>query len=118
MRTEHYLFHVLEVTSESRVKFVDSKGISLSPWYLNTDRCKGVILMLFLLYVFGVGVKCILYCRVCCFLFTWIVSFSRLIDPGLRGRRPVPKQHYVNVSVLIKFSQKISVFTLIIVSSP
>ena len=28
------------------------------------------------------------------------------------------RQHYVNVSVLIKFSQKISVFTIIIVSSP
>ena len=26
--------------------------------------------------------------------------------------------HYVNVSVLIKFSQKTSVFTLIIISSP
>ena len=31
MRTEHYLFHVLAVTPESRVKFVDSKGMSLSP---------------------------------------------------------------------------------------
>ena len=28
------------------------------------------------------------------------------------------KDHYVNVSVLIKFSQKTSVFTLIIISSP
>ena len=28
MRTEHYLFHVLGVTSKSRVKFVDSKRIS------------------------------------------------------------------------------------------
>ena len=28
------------------------------------------------------------------------------------------KVHYVNVSVLIKFSQKTSVFTLIIISSP
>ena len=27
-------------------------------------------------------------------------------------------EHYVNVSVLIKFSQKTSVFTLIIISSP
>ena len=27
-------------------------------------------------------------------------------------------QHYVNVSLLIKFSQKTSVFTLIIISSP
>ena len=26
--------------------------------------------------------------------------------------------HYVNVSVLIKFSQKTSIFTLIIISSP
>ena len=41
MRTEHYLFNVLEVTSESRVKFVDSKEISLNSWYLNTDRSKG-----------------------------------------------------------------------------
>ena len=34
--------------------------------------------------------------------------------------KAVPKLvgHYVNVSVLIKFSQKISVLTLIIVSSP
>ena len=28
------------------------------------------------------------------------------------------RAHYVNVSVLIKFSQKTSVFTLIIISSP
>ena len=51
MRTEHYLFHVLEVTSESRVKFVDSKEISLSPRWLATDRSKEVILMYFLLTV-------------------------------------------------------------------
>ena len=31
MRTEHYLFHVPGVTSESRMKIVDSKGIALSP---------------------------------------------------------------------------------------
>ena len=31
MRTEHYLFHVLAITPESRVKFVHSKGISFSP---------------------------------------------------------------------------------------
>ena len=31
MRTEHYLFRVLGVTSEIRVKLVDSKVISLSP---------------------------------------------------------------------------------------
>ena len=49
MQTEHYLFHVLRITPESRVEFI---------------------------------------------------------------------HHYVNVSVLIKFSQKTSVFTLIIVSSP
>ena len=30
----------------------------------------------------------------------------------------IPYLHYVNVSVLIKFSQKTSVFTLIIISSP
>ena len=30
MRTEHYLFYVLGFTSESKVKCVDSKGISLS----------------------------------------------------------------------------------------
>ena len=28
MRTEHYLLHVLGVTSETKVKFVDSKGLS------------------------------------------------------------------------------------------
>ena len=31
MLTEHYLFCALGVTSISRVKFVDSKGISSSP---------------------------------------------------------------------------------------
>ena len=31
MRTEHCLFHVLGNSSESRVKFVGCKGISLSP---------------------------------------------------------------------------------------
>ena len=31
MRTEHYLFYVLRITSESKVKFVDGKGIPLSP---------------------------------------------------------------------------------------
>ena len=31
MQTENYLFLVIGGTSESRVKFVDSKGISLSP---------------------------------------------------------------------------------------
>ena len=30
MRTEHYVFHALGVTPVSRVKFVQSKGISLS----------------------------------------------------------------------------------------
>ena len=34
MRTEHYLFHVLGVTSKSRMKFVDSKEISLKGWIL------------------------------------------------------------------------------------
>ena len=29
MRTEHYLFHGIGIASESRVKFVDSKTISL-----------------------------------------------------------------------------------------
>ena len=31
MRTEHFLFHVIEITSKSRVMFMHSKGISLSP---------------------------------------------------------------------------------------
>ena len=47
MRTKHYLFHVLGVTSESRV-FVDSEGISLASRKLATDCSKAVILMLFL----------------------------------------------------------------------
>ena len=41
------------------------------------------------------------------FIFDWIFLI-------LAGN----KDHYVNVSVLIKFSQKTSVFTLIIISSP
>ena len=45
MRTEHYLFHVLRITSESMVKFVDLKRISLSPRLLATDHYKAVILM-------------------------------------------------------------------------
>ena len=48
MRTKHYLFHVLGVTPESRVKFVHlKKTISLSPRKIATDRCKAVILMCF-----------------------------------------------------------------------
>ena len=43
MQTEYYLLHILGVTSESRVKFVESKGISLSPRYLATCRSKAVI---------------------------------------------------------------------------
>ena len=31
MRTDHYLLHILGVTAESREKFVDSKGLFLSP---------------------------------------------------------------------------------------
>ena len=31
MRTEHFLFHVIGITSKSRVKFVQGKGISLYP---------------------------------------------------------------------------------------
>ena len=31
MQTQHDLFHVLGVTTESRVKFLHSKGISLCP---------------------------------------------------------------------------------------
>ena len=40
----HYLFHILGGSSESRVKSVDSKGISLIPRWLATDRSKAVIL--------------------------------------------------------------------------
>ena len=32
MRTEYHLFHVLGVTSESRVKFVGSIGISIKAY--------------------------------------------------------------------------------------
>ena len=51
MRTEHYLLHILGVSSQSRVKFVDSKGIPLSPRKFATDRSRAVILIKFLLYV-------------------------------------------------------------------
>ena len=55
---------------------------------------------------------------VLCLFVTLVVSHF-----GFEGRTlvliaPVPSHHYVNVSVLIKFSQKTSVFTLIIISSP
>ena len=50
MRTEHYLFHVLGTTSESRMKFVDTKTM-LTLCVLS--RC----LMSYL------------YCLVCCLLF-------------------------------------------------
>ena len=53
MRAEHYPFHVLEVTSKSRVRLVDSNEISLSPTpspvgCYCTDRptCKAVIYVL------------------------------------------------------------------------
>ena len=46
MRTEHYLFHLLGVITESWVKFVDSKGISVSTYrFFATDRSKAMILM-------------------------------------------------------------------------
>ena len=40
MLTEHYLFHVPGVTSESRLKFVDSKNVHFSEfiWHL-TPKC-------------------------------------------------------------------------------
>ena len=34
MRTDHFLFHVLGVTSGSRVKILHSKRVSLSPRFL------------------------------------------------------------------------------------
>ena len=48
MRAGHYLFFVIEVTFESSVKLVHSKGFSLSPRWLATDRSYAVILLLFL----------------------------------------------------------------------
>ena len=45
----------------------------------------------------------------------YYVSFGRLITSVLFF---LLSFHYVNVSVLIKFSQKTSVLTLIIISSP
>ena len=42
MQAEHYLFHVLGVTSKSRMKFFDSKGISFSHPALATDHFKVV----------------------------------------------------------------------------
>ena len=48
-----------------------------------------------------------------------ISLISQLVLLELNGRvLAVRSDHYVNVSVLIKFSQKASVFTLIIISSP
>ena len=41
-----------------------------------------------------------------------------MLYPETRMKKVRKKSHYVNVSVLIKFSEKISVFTLIIISSP
>ena len=38
MRTEHDSFHVLGITSESRMKFVDSKGISSDSLLLTVLR--------------------------------------------------------------------------------
>ena len=62
-----------------------------------------------------------------------VMSYPDLLDIGIEIKNNImnihealslnaPNQpeniHYVNVSILIKFSQKTSVFTLIIVSSP
>ena len=42
MRTEHYLFHVLGITSASLVKIVDSKEITFRP---PTDRSNAAVYM-------------------------------------------------------------------------
>ena len=48
-----------------------------------------------------------------------VLTFFTCILPQLhRELIELINEHYVNVSVLIKFSQKTSVFTLIILSSP
>ena len=51
------------------------------------------------------------------YLFIYLFIGVRL-DPLQRGGSNTYPQRYVNVSVLIKFSQNTSVFTLIIISSP
>ena len=47
MLTEHYLFHVPGVTSESRLKFVDSKDVHVSEfiWHLTRKCLKTMYLM-------------------------------------------------------------------------
>ena len=49
-----------------------------------------------------------------CFFYAAVKNIRSI----LHRRFNVKLVHYVNVSVLIKFSQKTSVFTLIIISSP
>ena len=60
MQTEHLLFLVLRITPKSRVKVCAQWRMSLSPpgSLLATDRSKAVVLVYFLLNIFGVGVSC------------------------------------------------------------
>ena len=55
-------------------------------------------------------------------LFIWIVSICAVSSPcgdlSLQFLQKRVLSHYVNVSGLIKFSQKTSIFTIIIISSP
>ena len=57
------MFLVLRITPKSRAKVCAQWRVSLSPppplgSLLSTDRSKGLVLVYFLLIVFGVGVSC------------------------------------------------------------
>ena len=49
--------HVLRVTSKSRMKFVDNKGISLGPRKLASDRSKAVIVCVWYSFVNVVRIR-------------------------------------------------------------